>query len=66
MQVQGAVDGAVEAVATRAEQIDALPDFGKVTGLTAVESEKTIYFTPLRSGELAQRATLTSPRASRW
>jgi hypothetical protein len=52
-QVQSIADGAAEAVATRAEQIDALPEFGKVTGLVAVEAGKTIYLTPLRSGTLA-------------
>ena len=54
-QVEGGTvaPGVGEAVMTRAEQIDALPEFGKVTGLVAVEAGKTLYLTPLRSGELA-------------
>ena len=44
---------AEEAEVTRAEQIAALPEFGKVTGLKAVESGITLHITPLRSGGLA-------------
>ena len=45
---------AEEVAPTRAAIIEALPEFGNVTGLTAVESGITIYITPLRSGDWAE------------
>ena len=43
-----------EVAPTRSAVIDALPEFGNVTGLTAVESGISIFITPLRSHQWAE------------
>ena len=45
------VAGEDACVATRKEEIEALPTFGEVTGLQPVEAGMTLYLVPLRSGE---------------
>ena len=42
-----------EAVVTRSEEMESLPEFGDVTGLEAVEAGMSIFITPLRSGKFA-------------
>ena len=42
-----------EAVETRSEQIEALPEFGEITGLQAVDSGMSLNIVPLRSGKMA-------------
>ena len=42
------------AVQTRKDDIEALPTFGEITGLVAVENGITLFITPLRAGAAAE------------